>query len=390
MFFIDYPYVSEFLKKTVREYAIPVVDTPVVNDLDLLPGTTLISEASASKQLSAAQQPSIYANSENAFSWIAEHADFHELNRKVEQFKNKATFRRLIQPLFPAFAFSEIRTEDLRSFPIDTMPLPCIIKPTVGFFSMGVYKVSEPGEWQDVVSSILAEIEQIRHVYPTEVLNLQSFIMEECIDGEEFAVDAYFDAKGEPVVLGIWQHRFSSDEDVGDRVYTTSKALMEACLDEFTAFVGDIGRLAGAENFPIHIELRKTAGGALIPIEVNPLRFGGLCTTGDMAYRAYGLNPYVAYYHQQRPDWDALLKGRDGKLFSIIVLDNSTGHRGDEILSFDYDKVLTLFEKPLELRKLDFTKHPAFGFVFVETPESEASELDAILHSTLREFVTLN
>ncbi|MCP1728347.1 hypothetical protein J2T60_002347 [Natronospira proteinivora] len=387
MFLVDEPYVSDFLKQTLHDYSLPVVDTPVARELALTPGTPMISEAQAAAMMAESDTPSVCTTSENAFAWIARQSGFSDLSRKVDCFKNKAAFRRLTQPLLPDFAFAEIRTDDLAAFPIETMPLPCIIKPTVGFFSLGVHKVASVAQWPDTVGKILSEIEHIHHLYPTEVVNLESFLLEECIEGEEFAVDAYFNEQGEPVILGIWQHRFSSDEDVGDRVYSTSKALMETHLQDFEAFVGEIGRLAGIRDFPLHIELRRTPDGALRSIEVNPLRFGGWCTTADGTYKAYGLNPYVAYHNQQRPNWDALLKDQDGKVYSLVVLDNLSGIRGKDIAAFDYEKLLDLFDKPLELRKVDFRQFPVFGFLFVETTDWYAHELETILHSSLREFI---
>jgi hypothetical protein len=252
---------------------------------------------------------------------------------------------------------------------------------------MGVYKVTHAWEWSGTISDILAEMEQVHNLYPAEVLNTGSFIIEQCINGEEFAVDAYYDSTGNPVILGILQHTFSSELDVSDRVYTTSKAIIEQNLEELTDFVGDIGQKAAVKNFPVHMELRRDKDGTLLPIEVNPLRFGGWCTTPDMTYLAYGLNPYLSYYNQQRPNWTELLKDKEGKLFSIIVLDNSTGLHADAIAAFKYDHVLSLFEKPLELRKIDYTTYPVFGFVFAETREENHEEIDNILHSSLREFV---
>ena len=254
---------------------------------------------------------------------------------------------------------------------------------------MGVYKVTSSAEWENTIEAILAEMEQVKNLYPEEVLDTSTFIIEQCIEGEEFAVDAYFDAAGEPVVLNILRHTFASEADVSDRVYTTSKAIIEAYLAEFTVFIGEIGRLAGVKNFPVHVELRRGGDGVLLPIEVNPMRFGGWCTTADMAFFAYGFNPYVAYFNQQKPDWDVLLEGKAGKLFSIIVLDNSTGMEATDIATFDYDKLVAGFERPLILRKIDYHQYPVFGFLFVETREDNFVELETILLSDLREFVSV-
>ncbi len=95
--------------------------------------------------------------------------------------------------------------------------------------------------------------------------------------------------------------------DVRDRIYTTSKLIIEENLADFTDFAGKIGKLAQLKNFPVHIEVRRE-NGVLMPIEVNPMRFGGWCTTADISHLAYGFNPYLCYFLQEKPNWDEALK----------------------------------------------------------------------------------
>ena len=388
MFFADMPYISDFFKKTVRDNAIPVVGTDTAKEMGLYGGTNLISEAGAIEIARASETQLIYTTSENAIGWISRNLAFSDLPGKIELFKDKLKFRELTESIFPNFYFKGVDVEALRRITFSELPLPFIIKPAVGFFSMGVYKVSSFEEWVTTIDSIILEMDEVKGLYPDEVLNTTSFIIEQCIDGEEFAVDAYYDFMGEPVVLNILKHVFSSDTDVSDRVYMTSKKIIEANLKEFTAFAGKIGRLAGVKNFPVHIELRRNVQGTLLPIEINPMRFGGWCTTPDIAFMAYGFNPYLCYYTQKKPDWSEALKGKEDKLFSIVVLDNSTGMGVDEIVSFDYDLLLSKFEKPMELRKIDFQKYPVFGFLFTETREDNFVELKNILDSDLTEFIS--
>jgi hypothetical protein len=388
MFFVDKPYVSDFFKMTVRDNAIPVVGTDIAKEFDLYSGTKKISEDEAIKTAQSNKNPAIYTTSENSIGWISRHLTFCDLPKKIELFKDKAKFRELTKALFPDFFFKKIRVQDLRKIQFAQMPLPFIIKPTVGFFSMGVYKVSSYRDWVNAVDSIMAEIDQVKDLYPEAVLDTRSFIIEQCINGEEFAVDAYFNADGEPVILNILQHVFSSDADVSDRIYISSKEIIERNLAEFTDFTQKIGKLAGVKNFPVHIELRRDNDLTLLPIEVNPMRFGGWCTTPDMSFLAYGFNPYLYYYEQKKPNWPELLKGKEGKLYSIIVLDNSTGIDADEIISFNYEKLLSKFENPIELRKIDYKKYPVFGFLFTETRADNFIELRNILDSNLKEFIS--
>ncbi len=390
MFFIDKPYISDFFKKTIRDHDIPIVATDIAKQSGLYSGTTTISEKQAIARAHNSEDLRVYTTSENAIGWITKNLSFSNLPRKIESFKDKLQFRKMTQSLYPDFFFKGVRVEELKTFQLSAIPLPFIIKPTIGFFSMGVYKVSTSEEWPQTVVSILAEIDQIKDLYPEEVLDTRSFIIEQCINGEEFAVDAYFNAAGEPVILSIFKHIFSSDSDVSDRVYTTSKEIIEGNLDEFTDFVEKIGRLSRVTTFPVHIELRREKDGSLLPIEVNPMRFGGWCSTADMSFHAYGFNPYLYYYSQKKPDWHQALQGKEGKLFSIVVLDNSTGKESDEITSFDYEKLLSHFENPIELRKIDYHKYPVFGFLFTETREDNFAELTNILNSDLNEFISAN
>ncbi len=388
MFFADKPYVSDFFRTSVRDNGIPVVDTDTAKEMGLHEGTRRISEDEAIETIQRLKNPILYTTSENAIGWLAAHLKFSDLPGKIELFKNKLKFRELTKSLFPDFYFKGISVQDLEQIDFNRLPLPFIIKPIVGFFSMGVYKVSNRQEWGNTIGAISKEIDQVKDLYPQEVMDPRAFIIEQCIVGDEFAVDAYFNGLGEPVVLNILEHVFSSDSDVSDRVYMTSKKIIEENIKEFTEFAAKIGCLAGVKNFPVHIELRRDRSGNLLPIEINPMRFGGWCTTPDLAYLAYGFNPYLYYYLQKRPDWSEVLKGKENRLFSVVVLDNSTGLKADEIESFDYERLISKFERPMELRKIDFRKYPVFGFLFTDTRQDNFIELKNILDSDLTEFIT--
>lgn len=389
MILLDRPYVSELLKETIRENSIPVVKTAGVEEFGFTDNACLLDEETAIRRAKSSDDLLVYSTSENAIGWVSRNLSFTSLPATISQFKNKATFRTLIKPLYPDFYFKEVLLDELETLTLDEMPLPFIIKPSVGFFSLGVHKVTDFASWQHAKEAIYAQTATTDSSYPVEVLDTAAFIIEECIEGDEFAIDAYFNANGEPVILNILQHLFSSDEDVSDRVYLTSKEIVESNLAPFSAFLKEIGALSKAKNFPVHVEIRRTQVGELIPIEINPLRFGGWCTTADLTILAYGFNPYLYFFNQQQPDWAEILRGRDDKFYSVIVLDNSTGVAGSQIADFDYDQLLSHFKTPLELRKINYTEHPVFGFLFVETAQEDFAELMFILKSDLREFITL-
>ncbi len=383
MFILDDPYVSPFLIKTIKDNQYPVIDSTNRQSIDSL------TTKEAIEYISNRSNPSLYSNSENAIDWINQNMSFTELPNKINTFKDKYKFRQLIQKIYPDFYFQSININDLESVNINKLPLPFIIKPRVGFFSMGVYKVHSRDEWTTTIVLIRQEMQYLKGLYPASVMGDEDFIIEQCINGEEFALDAYINAQGEAVVLSILKHTFASSEDVSDRIYTTSKEIIESNVEEFTKFVQNIAHLSQVKNFPFHIELRRDSKGCLLPIEVNPMRFGGWCTTADMSFYAYGFNQYSYYINQQKPDWETLLHDKENKLFSVIVLDNSTGINVDKIKKFDFKRVIKNFSHVLESRVIDFKSYPLFGFLFVETNSDNNQELDNILMSDLSEYVEL-
>ncbi len=391
MILLDRPYVSSFLHTTIADSALPVVITEAARKLGLTPAPHVLDEDAALASCRAAHLSGdlkLYTNSENALGWIADNLAFTGLPEKVELFKDKARFRKLTRSLFPDFFYREVAAADLVAVDPGALPLPVILKPNVGFFSLGVHKINTVSDWTAALESLDRELGSQSELYPEQVLDTKSFLIEEFVEGEEFALDAYFDAEGSPVILNILKHVFSSEDDVSDRIYTTSKRIIENNLDRCIRFLDEIGRLSGVKNFPVHVELRLSPEGNLVPIEINPLRFGGWCTTADLTMYAFGFNPYLYFLRGERPDWTRILADKAGANFSIVVLDNSTGFEPERILDFDHARLLEKFTKPLELRKIDHREFGIFGFLFVETGEEEFQELESILGSDLREFIT--
>lgn len=388
MILLEKPYISEFLLQTLEKGSIPVVQTQLAGEIASGRNLNLLHESEVISKFNGSGNPLLYTNSENSISWIEKNLHHTRLPEKIKLFKNKADFRDLLSDLYPGYFYKRIELKNISTLDISGFSFPFIIKPAVGFFSLGVYKVEKQEEWSETVRVILGEIDQIKDLYPPEVLHTDEFIIEECIEGDEFAVDCYFSREGKPVILNIMKHIFASGKDVNDRVYITSKEIVEQYLPPLTDFLAEIGKRAVLSNFPAHVEVRITAEGKVAPIEVNPLRFGGWCSTPDLAWYAFGFNIYEYLFSQRIPDWNSLLKGREGLVYSNIVLNNSTGIEGKQIQSFDYELLLTGFEKPLELRKADFGKFPLFGFLFCETRQENMKELYDILYSDLTAYVT--
>jgi len=387
MILIDKPFVSEFLVETIRENNFPVIATTEARDLLSNGSLNWITEEEAKRMVEKNPNGSIYTNSENSINWIEQNFRSSNLPNQIGAFKNKIKFRELLKDSFPNFFFKEVKYENLKRLNVEELKFPFIIKPVVGFFSIAVHKVDNASEWNHILEKIESEIDKNQGQYPKAVVDSTDFIIEECIEGEEYAIDCYFNNQGKPILLNILHHLFSSSKDVSDRVYSTSQEIIEKYQREIQDFLGLIGEKAKLKNFPAHVEVRIDDGQNVVPIEVNPLRYGGWCTTGDLTWYAYGFNSYEYFLKCKEPNWEDIFNTRENKKYNIIVLDNNSGINENEIKSFDYEQLLQDFQRPLSLRKVDFKKFPVFGFLFCETIVGNDQELNQILTSNLRKYI---
>ncbi len=385
MFLIDKPFVSDFLIDTIRNNNFKIIATKVAKELLKDDSLAWIEEDEAISLLKKNPQISIYSNSENALAWIDQNYGESELSSQIKSLKNKVKFRELIRDLFPDFYFKQISIEEIHRLSATEISFPFVIKPAVGFFSIGVHIVENERDWIKAKSEL--QPEKLKSIFPENVLNTSNFIIEEFIRGEEYAIDYYYDNNGNAVLLNVLHHLFSSGTDTSDRVYSTSKKIIEKHKIDLEYFLGKIGKELNLKNFPAHAEVRIDENGKIVPIEINPLRFGGWCTTGDLLGVTLGFNSYKCFCENKKPDWENIFKGKENKIFSIVVLDNNSGIIPSDILRFKYSDLANDFENPVLIRKLDINKYPVFGFVFTESASSNKKELNDILTSDLRKYI---
>lgn len=385
MIILDNPYVSPLLEDTVAKKSYPVLNNEMARSLSKFDMMNVLSDEAAVDLLKGEKNPQLYSNSENAINWISTHLNFSELPQKIELFKNKAEFRRLLKEIYPDFYFFESGFDSLSTLDTEKIRFPVVLKPCVGFLSMGVYIIRDAEEWSDVIKNLRDDIEKFRGQFPTEVVDASSFIVEELINGEEFAIDAYFDKDGKPVILNIFKHPFSDETDVSDRVYFTSGEIIKSNHDRFESLLSQIGSLAQLRNFSLHMEVRVD-GERVVPIEINPMRFAGWCVT-DLAYFAYGIDVYEYYFEQKTPDWEKILKEKGSEFYYFTIAEVPVSVDKSMIREVDYDGFLKNISHPLEVRKIDYRRHPILAIVFAKT--DDYSEMSNILKKDMRDFIII-
>ena len=382
MIILEKPYVSAPLVAYLEEKQLPVLHNDMASlltkqgrKLNLLNDQQFVDEYQKSGKL--------YAVSENALVWLYARLPESELVKKVKILKDKAEFRRICQQIYPDFYYKEVEMKALRSLNPDELPLPLVLKPAVGFLSVGVYIVRSKAEWQAALDDIDKNFAKQCAVFPETVVRSEKFVLEQFIEGEEYAVDAYYDAEGKPNIINIFHHIFKDETDVSDRLYCMSKQIFEANYPAFNHFCFDLNGVLGLRNFPMHVEFRVDKhSGKAVPIEVNPLRFAGMCLN-DLTRHTCGLLPVKAFFEGIHPDYQTMWNGIEEDVFSFVVLDKPY----ETTKALDFEAIKKHFHGVLETRNIMNPAMSIWGFLFTKTSKEYREELQEILHSSLEEFM---
>lgn len=387
MFVLDYPYVSEFLVKSVKRLGLPVLDTENARALTGGADLNFIDEIEFAARMGLGTR--VYTNSENGLEHILRCGCNEDLARQVDVCKDKALFREAVASLHPGYRFLRVPIDELAGLDVSFFDCPFIVKPTRGFFSLGVHQVPSHDRWPEVVRAILAERDALNAEYPEAVVDAAEFLVEDGIQGEEYAIDVFFESDGSPVITNILHHHFLSGDDVSDRLYYTSSRIIRDFLEPFTDYVARVGRRCRFRDFPIHLEVRVMDSGEILPIEANPLRFAGWCVA-DMTRHAWDFNPYECYFKGIRPDWEAILNKHEGEVTAMVIADVPPGMDRGRITGFDFEGFKSMFANPLELRKIDYSAYPVFAFCFARMNEPGVAALKAALAEDFSRFVLLD
>lgn len=380
MIVLDEPYASEPLAQWLAESQHPVLDNEFARTV--APGRlNLVAPEEAVRRIDGGER--VYTNSENALAWIADNVRNEGLVRAIGLFKDKAAMRRALASLDPELFFKTCSVDELFKLDFSQLEPPFVLKPSVGFCSMGVYAIQGREDWERALADIQKNASTWHDMYPESVIGAGSFILEGYIEGTEYALDAYFDETGRAHILNVLRHDFASAEDTSDRMYVTSAPIVRETSALFTAWLDRVNALVGARNFPVHVEVR-VKDGHVSPIEFNPLRFAGLGGT-DVIWYGYGYRTYQAFLEDDAPDFDAAFSGKDDKVYTMSLLNPPASSTGEE--AFDYDAFAERFSRVLELRRFDVRRVGNYGFLFLETDADSAGELDFLMRSDLEEFL---
>ena len=236
----------------------------------------------------------------------------------ISAMKDKHLFRRLLQEMYPLLGYHLISFEDIHALEVSSKK---IIKPIKGCFGTAVKTIDEKSDLAKIAQEIKIEIAKNSAVLSESVLSQSEFIVEDYIEGEEYAVDMFYDSKGQPHIVNIYFHPIPKHAEYLHMVYYTSKSVFEKIYARAVEFFHRLQEKLQLKNIALHAEFRFSD--QLIPIEINAMRFGGM-GLGNMIYHSLKVNPYQHFIDEKSPDWPEIWKHHPDSNFVYFIAYNGT------------------------------------------------------------------
>jgi hypothetical protein len=335
----------------------------------------------------------LYVPSEDGLNLVAERSESASIRNAIHLFKDKYEFRGKVGQLFKNFYYAECATGEIHNLQLDFRGnRKFVIKPRRGYYATGVRTIDSRSNLMEVQQSIQAELTERGRYFPDSMLSGSSVIVEEFIgedirnslslDSCELAVDLFYDQEGVPRIVGLYHHPHPTDDAYFHTLYYSNAEIFRRysakVVDFFTALQG-LG--LDLRSFPMHAEF-KVYQDVLVPIEVNPYRFGGY-GLADLMYHVGGINPYRAFFEGEKIDADAVWAGRSESYACVV------GYNGRDLVTRDHlpdHEAFKNFLSPglLHYEALDHTNCPLFGISYIRREQVET--LRPVLEVDYRDF----
>ena len=229
------------------------------------------------------------------------------------------------------------------------------------------------------IEEIKTELSKNSAILSENVLSKSKFILEDYINGEEYAVDMFFDSKGDPHIVNIYYHSIPKYSDYLHMLYYTNKNIFEKVYDKAIEFFNRINKKLHLKNVTLHSEFKLSDD--LIPIEINAMRYGGM-GLGNMIYHSLNIDPYKHFQEEQSPDWKEIWKQYPDENFAFLIAYNGT-HIDVNKQKPNFTKLERQFSKILNKTIFNYQKQLAFG---VYTLKENSENIEKLLQIDFNDF----
>ncbi len=201
--------------------------------------------------------------------------------------------------------------------------------------------------------------------------------LEEIGKGQRIVCDAYFNSRGEPVVLGIYASSASKEgpqaskaiakaqeqtqkQQLHGTLYYTSPEVIRKRLPRMEDMLRKISPAKEIKNVPFHAEFVLQRNRLLFS-EAIPMSFGAF-SLSDLPFFAFNINPYRYYFRDTSPEWKETL-GRSEEKINFWVL-SDLGQKAPAGAEADHDEYIETFEDLMGYCKLSLNRYTAFSVAF--------------------------
>jgi ATP-grasp domain len=278
----------------------------------------------------------------------------------VALLKDKYAFRQMLGDMYPQYQYQLVQADDIHRLKIDQKS---VIKPVKGVFGTAVRMIDQDTDLTNLSEELKAELLKNKSIFSDSVLSQADFLVEQYIDGEEYAVDMFYNSSGDPCITNIYHHPIPANRSYLHMIYYSSKSVFDRIYTKAKVFFTALNKILNITNLTIHGEF-KLDGAELVPIELNSLRFGGM-GLGNMVFHTLGVNPYLCFLNDLEPDWQMLWQDRDQALLTFFIAYNGTNidlttHKPN------YQLLEQQFTKILFKQYFDYQSQLACGIYFLK------------------------
>jgi ATP-grasp domain len=317
--------------------------------------------------------------SEAALDRVIDKIDDPVRVKAIALLKNKYAFRQILADIYPSFQYQYIQAHQIQDLQVTQKS---VIKPVKGVFGTAVKIIDRDTDLTELAAKLQTELTKNAELFSPSVLSTTDFLVESYIEGEEYAVDMFYDSGGAACIVNIYHHPLPLNPAYLHVIYYSSQLIFDRIYTKAKDFFTELNRILAVTNLPIHGEFKfDGVGGAspkdnrLMPIELNALRFGGM-GLGNLVFHALGVDPYACFAEDIEPDWRKIWQDRQTELFVFFI-----AYNGAKIDVSKYrpnrEKLKKQFTEILLERDFDYQNQLVFSiYILKETSQNLARLLE--------------
>ena len=309
--------------------------------------------------------------SETSIETIANRIDLNRANA-IQNLKDKFAFREILSKVYKNYQYNVVKATDIEHLKVSEK---MVIKPIKGCFGTAVRIIEPNTDFKKLSVELNNELLKNGSVYSESVLSKDNFILEQFIDGEEYAVDMFYNSKGEPCIVNIYYHPMPRNKAYLHVIYYSSKGVFDKIYDKAKAFFIELNKLLGVTNFVMHSEFKMNETD-LVPIEINPMRFGGM-GLGNLGYHSLKINPYTCFLNDTEPNWQHIWRGNEDAIFAFFIAYNAE-NKSVNAFKPNREKLKQQFTQVLLEHNFDYQKQLAFAIYCLKETKENITKLLAI------------